>query len=68
MREAKIACEFFTGNVKKQKQMPYAIAKNIEYIMEIGEDEITNNIYRIKNIESREEQKLSLTEIIENLK
>jgi histidyl-tRNA synthetase len=48
--------------------MPYAIAKNIEYIMEIGEDEITNNIYRIKNIESREEQKLSLTEIIENLK
>jgi histidyl-tRNA synthetase len=68
MREAKIACEFFTGNVKKQKQMPYAIAKNIEYIMEIGEDEITNNIYRIKNIESREEQKLSLTEIIEKLK
>ena len=30
--------------------MPYAIAKNIEYIMEIGEDEITNNIYRIKKL------------------
>ncbi len=67
-RSYNISCELFTGNIKKQKQFNYATAKNISFIMEIGIDEIESSIYRIKNISSREEQKLSIDAIIEQLK
>ena len=68
LRAAGISCELFTGNIKKQKQFAYATSKNIENMMEIGNDEKESETYRIKNVLSREENKLTIEEIIAKLK
>lgn len=68
LRANTITCEVFTGNVKKQKHFAYAESKQISYMAEIGEDEINSGIYRVKNLSTREELRLSFDEIVMKLK
>lgn len=67
-RTANIAAELYPSSAKLKKQMSYADAKNIPYVILIGEEEMQNNLLTLKDMASGEQQKLSATEIIERLK
>ena len=66
LRAANISCEMYTGHPKKK--FNYAEAKQIGYFIEVGDDEKSSGIFRIKNMNTREEEKLSIIEIITKLK
>jgi len=61
LRVANISCEIYTGHPKKK--FNYAEAKQIGYFVEVGDDEKSSGIFRVKNMNTREEEKLSITEI-----
>ena len=44
--------------------MQAAISDNARYIIFIGEDEIKGNFYNLKDLDNKNEQKLSLQELI----
>ncbi|MBU4381293.1 histidine--tRNA ligase [Candidatus Parcubacteria bacterium] len=46
------------------KQIKYANAKNIPYIMVIGSDEVEKNVVSLKNLATREQQSLPLKQAI----
>ena len=53
----------FTGR-KLDKQLKTAVRKSIGHLMFIGEDELHNELYPLKTIETGEEQKLSFERIV----
>lgn len=57
----------FTGR-KLDKQLKAAIKKQIPYFLFVGEDELENEIYTLKNIATSEEQKLSLERVVSAVK
>lgn len=67
LRNAGIAAEIFLGNVKKQKQFTYAEAKHIPLLAEVGSDEMATGIFRVRETATRQEQKLTLQQIISRL-
>lgn len=57
----------FTGR-KIDKQLKTAIKKKIPYLIFIGEEELKNEIYPLKQTETGDEQKLSLERIVGKIK
>lgn len=55
------------GNKKVEKQLKNAAKKGIKYAMFIGEQELNNEEFPLKNLETGEEHKHSLSEITESL-
>lgn len=68
LRANGIFAELFLGNVKKQKHFNYAEAKGIAFMSEVGSDEAEHGIFRVKNLKTREEKRLSLEELVAELK
>lgn len=68
LRTNGISAELFLGNVKKQKYFNYAEAKGIAFMSEVGSDEAEHGIFRVKNLKTREEKRLSLEELVAELK
>ncbi len=74
-REAtKLANEFRANGInveldisgrKLDRQIKNVIKKNITYILFLGEDEVKNGIYTLKNVAKSEEYKLKFDEIVE---
>jgi histidyl-tRNA synthetase len=58
-----VRTEFFPDAVKLKKQMSFADAKKIPYIIIAGEDEIKNNSITIKIMSSGEQKKISLNDL-----
>jgi len=57
-------------NVAERKvgdQMKYADKLSIPFVLTLGEDEVSSKKYPLKNLESGEEKKLDIEEIIEHL-
>jgi histidyl-tRNA synthetase len=68
LRKAGIPAEIFLGNVKKQKQFNYVEQKNIPYLVEVGENEQSTGLFRLRNAKTRETHNdLSLQAMIERL-
>ncbi len=65
LRENKISAELYPDAVKMKKQLDYANAKKIPFVVVIGSDEIKSGKLTIKNMETGEQEKLDLKEIIE---
>lgn len=63
LRTLEIKTELFPDAVKLKKQMSYADAKKIPFIIIAGEDEIRNNEITIKNMASSEQKKISLRDL-----
>ncbi|MBU1104433.1 MAG: histidine--tRNA ligase [Patescibacteria group bacterium] len=65
LRSQGISCDLY---LKPQdtlaKQIKYANAKNIPYIMVIGSDEVEKNVVSLKNLATREQQSLPLKQAI----
>jgi len=68
IRKAGIPSEFYPDAVKLKKQMTYANAKQIPYVLLVGEEEIKSRQYTLKNMITGIQEKLALTEIIEKLR
>jgi len=63
LRKAGIASELYPSSAKLKKQMSYADAKNIPYVILIGSEEMQSGLLTIKNMQSGDQQKLSLQEV-----
>ncbi|WP_133575427.1 histidine--tRNA ligase [Pedobacter metabolipauper] len=68
LREADIPAELYPSSSKLKKQMSYADAKAIPYVILIGSDEMQSNNLTLKNMQSGDQQKLTADEIIGLLK
>lgn len=67
LRKAGIAAEIYPDNVKIGKQMSYANAKAIPFVIMAGETERNSNSYTLKNMTTGEQAALSIEQIIEQL-
>ena len=67
LRSSGIATELYPSAAKLKKQMSYADDKAIPYVILIGGDEMQSGMLTIKDMRSGQQQKLSLTEIIQLL-
>ena len=68
LRAEGIACEIFPDRTKIGKQMNYANAKSIPFVVMAGEEEMNNQVYTLKNMESGEQQSMPIAELVAYLK
>lgn len=67
LRQADINAELFPFGAKMKKQMQYANDKSIPYVVIIGGDEIQTGLLSLKNMESGEQVKVSVEELLDKL-
>ncbi len=67
IREAGISSELYPDAVKLKKQLSYANAKQIAYVLLVGEEEIKTNRFTLRNMKTGEQEKLSVPKIIDKL-
>lgn len=60
LRALGISCEYDIMNRSLQKQLAYTNAKGIQYVIFVGEKEIKENVFKLKNMSSGKEFLLSL--------
>jgi histidyl-tRNA synthetase len=68
LRAAGIASEIYPDTSKIKKQLDYANKKQIPYAMVIGSEEVTSGLIAFKNLETGEQEKFYLEQIIQQLK
>ena len=67
IRQKNIACEIYPSDNKIKKQMDYANQKGINYVVIIGEDELKNSIFKIKDMSNGAEYKFNLNNIVSEI-
>lgn len=68
LRNANISCDIYPSQAKLQKQMKYANDIHAEYTALIGESEIAENKITLKNMETGEQTRHTVEELIHKLK
>ena len=68
LRNAGISTEVYLENKKIKAKMKYANHLEIPYVILLGEDEIQNQVVTLKNMETGEQESLSVEEVIRKLK
>jgi histidyl-tRNA synthetase len=64
LRVEGIRAELYPDPAKMKKQMKYANDKKIPFVVMVGEDEMSSDQLSLKNMESGEQSKISLSELI----
>lgn len=71
LRSTNMNAELYLGEIKEknplEKQLKYAIQKNIPYMIVIGPEEAKKNVVTLKNLQTREQKQLLLEETIKLL-
>jgi histidyl-tRNA synthetase len=67
LRDANLAAELYPSAAKLKKQMSYADAKNIPYVILIGDEEMKNGLLTLKDMQSGVQQQLTIDAIIDQL-
>jgi histidyl-tRNA synthetase len=67
LREKGIPSELYPDQAKMKKQMAYANSRQIPYVAMVGEQELSENLITLKDMESGEQKKLSPSEILDFL-
>lgn len=68
-REKNINTEVYLDkNAKMEKQLKYADHKNIPFVLIIGPQEIDKNVVTLKNLNTREQQEMTVQDAIETVK
>ena len=67
LRESQIKAELYPEPVKLKKQMKYANDKDIPFVIMVGSEEVKNESFSLKNMQSGEQESLSVNEIIKKL-
>jgi histidyl-tRNA synthetase len=65
LREAGINSELYPEPTKMKKQMKYANARNVPFVAVVGSNEVETGLFGVKNMETGEQNKLSLEELIQ---
>lgn len=64
LRSENINTEIYPDTVKMKKQLSYADSKGIKYVLIIGDEEMQEEKYTLKNLETGNQQKVSMGEAI----
>jgi histidyl-tRNA synthetase len=67
LRGEGIPTEVYPEIVKMKKQLDYANKKSIPYTIIIGSDELSTGLLSLKNLETGEQQKLTIDQILQQL-
>ena len=67
VRRAGIRAELYPDAAKMKKQMSYANAKQIPFVALVGESEMAEGRITLKNMETGEQQSVTVEELIESL-
>ena len=67
-REAGIRTEIYPDSSKMKKQMSYANAKQIPFVVLAGENEMAEGKFTLKNMLTGEQQLVAIEELIKNVK
>ncbi len=67
LRKANINADLYPEPTKMKKQMKYANARQVPYVLLIGSEEMNTGLLSLKNMESGEQQKLSIEDIVQKL-
>jgi histidyl-tRNA synthetase len=67
IREKNITCEIYPSENKIKKQMDYANQKGINYVVIIGEDELKNSIFKIKDMSNGTESTFNFNDIVSEI-
>ena len=67
-RNAGVSCEIYPDKAKMKKQMAYANAKGIRYVVLAGDNEMAEQKVTLKNMESGEQQMIDIDAIIDAIK
>lgn len=68
IRAAGISAEIYPEAAKMKKQMSYADAKSIPYVLLVGSEEMKTGNLTLKNMSSGEQEKVTAEELVEKLK
>lgn len=68
MRAEGVNVELDITGRKLDKQLKTAIKKQIRYILFVGEDEVKNELFTLKNLTKNEEEKLSVERVISTVR
>ena len=64
LQKAGISTTIYTESGKMGKKFKYADALDIKYALVIGENELESNVFGLKNMETGDQEELSLEDII----
>lgn len=67
LRDAGINAEMYPDTVKMKRQMNFANKKNIKYVVLVGSDEMESGHLTVKNMESGEQESLTIGELIKKI-
>ncbi|MBT7896166.1 MAG: histidine--tRNA ligase [Flavobacteriales bacterium] len=67
LRDNNISAELYPSSVKIKKQMAYADNKGVQFVIMIGEDEIESDTLTIKNMNTGEQNNLTLPQFIKKI-
>ena len=67
LRREGIRSEIYPESVKMKKQMSYADGLKIPFVVLVGEEERTTNTYTLKDMQSGQQERLSLEALISHL-
>ena len=67
LRKAGVACEIYPDAAKMKKQMQYANAKQVPYVVIVGETEMQESKFTLKDMQSGEQSLLTADELLEKL-
>lgn len=62
-----IDCELYPSAAKMQKQMKYANDRKVRYVAIVGETEMAENLIQLKNMETGDQEEMSIDEVIMKL-
>lgn len=68
LRHEGIAVELYPIAAKLKKQMSYADAKQIPFVLLVGEEEVESDVLTLKNMESGDQMKIELATLIEMMR
>ena len=63
LRKAGIKADLYPSNAKMQKQMKYANNRNVPFVILLGEEELQNGSFVVKNMAEGSQQEYSLSQV-----
>lgn len=63
LRQAGISAEYYPDSVKMKKQMAYANARHIPFVVLVGENEIAQHKVALKNMKTGEQETISVDDL-----
>jgi histidyl-tRNA synthetase len=67
LRQANINADLYPEPTKMKKQMKYANARQVPYVLLIGSEEMNTGLLSLKDMQSGEQQKMNIEAIIDKL-